>query len=241
MEAKVQSYPFLENIRTPARGGATARVVEALREAIVSLELAPGSMIDKAALCDRLGVSRFPVSEGLSRLQSEGLVEILPQKGTIVSLIRLSDAHENMFVRRSLEVEAVRDLAKNIDEPTLIALRRDLRYQKASVDAGDRQGFHQLDLEFHEILLDALGYPRVKAAAESARQGLDRIRRLLASPERHARTRAEHERIVDALAARDGERAAHAMIDHLEAVMVQLVSLANKQPDLFADRENWCP
>ena len=81
----------------------------------------------------------------------------------------------------------------------------------------------------------------MKAAAESARQGLDRIRRLLASPERHARTRAEHERIVDALAARDGERAAHAMIDHLEAVMVQLVSLANKQPDLFADRENWCP
>src|SRR6266567_5059060 len=210
MEAKVQSYPFLENIRTPARGGATVRVVEALREAIVSLELAPGSMIDKAALCDRLGVSRFPVSEGLSRLQSEGLVEILPQKGTIVSLIRLSDAHENMFVRRSLEVEAVRDLAKNIDEPTLTALRRNLRYQKASVDAGDRQGFHQLDLEFHEILLDALGYPRVKAAAESARQGLDRIRRLLASPERHARTRAEHERIVEALAARDGERAAHA-------------------------------
>src|SRR5438876_3339102 len=241
MEAKVQSYPFLENIRTPARGSATARVVEALREAIVSLELAPGSMIDKAALCDRLGISRFPVSEALSRLQSEGLVEILPQKGTIVSLIRLSDAHENMFVRRSLEAEAVRELAKKIDEPTLTALRRNLRYQKAAVEAGDRQGFHKLDLEFHEILLDALGYPRVKAAAESARQALDRIRRLLASPERHARTRAEHERIVEALAARDGERAAHAMIDHLEAVMVQLVSLANKQPDLFADRENWCP
>ena len=152
MEAKVQSYPFLENIRTPARGSATARVIEALREAIVSLELAPGSMIDKAALCDRLGISRFPVSEALSRLQSEGLVEILPQKGTIVSLIRLSDAHENMFVRRSLEAEAVRELAKKIDEPTLTALRRNLRYQKAAVEAGDRQGFHKLDLEFRKVV-----------------------------------------------------------------------------------------
>jgi DNA-binding GntR family transcriptional regulator len=239
MEAKANSYDFLENIRSPSRGGATVRVVEALREAIVSLELEPGSVIEKAALCDRLGVSRFPVSEALSRLQSEGLVEIQPQKGTIVSLIRLSDARENMFVRRSLEAEAVRELAARIDESTLTALKRNLRYQKAAVEAGDQPGFHKLDLEFHEILLNALGYPKVKSAAESARQGLDRVRRLLASPERHARTRVEHERILDALNAHDGDRAARAMIEHLEAVMVQLVSLANKQPGLFADRGDW--
>lgn len=239
MEAKAKSYDFLENVRASSRGGATARVVETLREAIVSLELKPGAMIDKAALCERLGVSRFPVSEALSRLQGEGLVEIQPQKGTIVSLIRLSDVRENMFVRRSLEAEAVRELARRVEEPTLTALGRNLRYQKAAVDAGDQSGFHKLDLEFHEILLNALGYPKVKAAAESARQGLDRVRRLLASPERHARTRAEHERIAEALIACDGERAARAMSDHLEAVMVQLISLANKQPGLFADREEW--
>ncbi len=114
MEAKAKSYDFLENVRAPSRGGATARVIDALREAIISLELEPGTMIDKAALCDRLGFSRFPLSEALSRLQTEGLVEILPQKGTIVSLIRLSDARENMFVRRSLETEAVRLLAPRI-------------------------------------------------------------------------------------------------------------------------------
>jgi DNA-binding GntR family transcriptional regulator len=239
MEAKAKSYAFLENVRAPSRGGTTARVVEALREAIVSLELEPGSMIDKAALCNRLGVSRFPVSEALSRLQAEGLVEIQPQKGTIVSLIRLADAHENMFVRRSLETAAVRELAKKISQETLASLRRNLRYEKAAVEAGDQQGFHKLDLEFHEILLNSLGYPKVKAAAESARQGLDRVRRLLASPERHARTRMEHERIVEALAAGDGDRAAGAMTEHLEAVMVQLVSLASKQPGLFADRGDW--
>src|SRR5262245_16544790 len=137
MEAKAKSYDFLENVRIPSRGGATLRVVDALREAIVSLELEPGTMLDKAALCERLGVSRFPISEALSRLQSEGLVEIQPQKGTIVSLIRLSDARENMFVRRSLETEAVRQLAGSISDDTLTALRRNLRYQKTAVDAGD--------------------------------------------------------------------------------------------------------
>lgn len=239
MEAKAKSYEFLDNIRTPSRGGATLRVVEVLREAIVTLELEPGSMLDKAALCERLGVSRFPVSEALSRLQAEGLVEIQPQRGTIVSLIRFSDARENMFVRRSLEVEAVRELAPRIDETTLTALARNLRYQNAAVEAGDPQGFYKLDLQFHEILLDSLGYPKVKAAAESARQGLDRVRRLLASPERHARTRVEHEHILDALSARNGDKAAAAMLAHLEAVMVQLLSLANKHPELFADRGDW--
>src|SRR4029079_17916151 len=149
MEAKAKSYDFLENVRASSRGGATARVVEALREAIVSLELKPGAMIDKAALCERLGVSRFPVSEALSRLQGEGLVEIQPQKGTIVSLIRLSDARENMFVRRSLETEAVRLLAPKIGDDTLTALKRNLRYQKSAVDAGDPAGFYNLDLGFH--------------------------------------------------------------------------------------------
>jgi DNA-binding GntR family transcriptional regulator len=239
MGAKVKSYDFLDHIRAPSRGNATGRVVEALREAIVSLELEPGAMLDKAALCDRLGVSRFPVSEALSRLHAEGLVEIVPQKGTIVSLIRLQDARENMFVRRSLETEAVRQLAPKIGDDTLTPLRRNLRYQKAAVDAGDQAGFHKLDLGFHEILLDSLGFPKVRAAAESARLGLDRVRRLLASPERHARTCLEHERIVEALAAHDGEPAARAMTSHLEAVMVQLISLANKQPGLFADRDNW--
>ncbi|MFL5260663.1 MAG: GntR family transcriptional regulator [Hyphomicrobiales bacterium] len=239
MEAKAPSYDFIESVRAPARGGATARVVDALREAIVSLELAPGTLIDKTALCERLGVSRYPISEALGRLQAEGLVEIQPQKGTIVSRIRFADVHENMFVRRSLEKEAVRELATRMKAETLSALERNLRYQTAAIEVNDERGFHKLDLEFHETLLSALGYPKVKAAAESARMGLDRVRRLLASPERHARTRTEHVRILEALAARDGERASQAMADHLDAVMVRLVSLATKRPELFADRGDW--
>src|SRR3954451_17309728 len=105
------SYAFLDRIEQAQRGGATGRVVEAPREAIATLELRPGAALDKTAICERLGLSRFPVSEALTRLQAEGLVEIQPQRGSIVSLIRLVDARENMFVRRAFEVEAVRSLA----------------------------------------------------------------------------------------------------------------------------------
>lgn len=238
MEVKAESYPFLDSVRG-LRGGATSRVCEALREAIVSLELPPGAFIDRTALCRRLGVSRFPVSEALSRLQGEGLVEIQPQRGSSVALIRLADAHESMFLRRTLEAAAVRALAPVIEQETLAALQRNIRYQRAAVEADDRAGFHKLDLEFHEILLDGLKFPRVKAAVEGARLALERVRRLLASARRHAVTLQEHERILAALKSGDGEKAAEAMIRHLDAVNRELEGLARKRPQIFADRDQW--
>ena len=236
MNVKAESYAFLGDVSATARGGTTARVVSALREAIVSLELLPGTQLDKNALCERLGVSRFPVSEALSRLQAEGLVEIRPQSGTTVSLIRLGDVRENLFMRRALEAEAVRSLAHDLSPDVLQALQRNIRYQKAAANAGDPIGFHKLDLEFHEIIFMALGFPRVRASVESARLGLDRIRRLLASRRRHKLTYDEHARIVAALEKGDGDAAAAAMIAHLDAVMEELLSLAEKQPEIFADR-----
>jgi DNA-binding GntR family transcriptional regulator len=237
MIAKGKSYDFLENIRGEKRGGATARVVEALRNAIVTHAFEPGASLDKAKLCEKLGVSRFPVSEALARLQAQGLVDILPQRGTTVSRIRLSDVRENMFLRKALEAEAVRSLARTIDAGTLDKLKANLAAQKQVVADGDKQHFHTLDLAFHETLLTALGFPRVKAAAESARLALDRVRLLLASPRRNTQTVAEHERVVAALEKRDGALAALAMGDHLDQVMTELMSFAAREPQLFTDSE----
>ena len=235
MGAKEKTYDFLDSVKTPQRGGATARVVEALREAIASLELPPGAFLDKAALCARLGVSRFPVSEALSRLQVEGLVQIQPQRGSIVSLIRLADARESMFLRRALEVEAVRTLAPIATADLRASLRKNLGQQAVALAAYDRPAFHALDLDFHEMILDALGFYKVKQTAEYARISLDRIRRILTSPDIAAATRNEHQRIVEAIETGDGEKAANAMRAHLDAVMVRLMALAQKQPNLFTD------
>jgi DNA-binding GntR family transcriptional regulator len=237
MIAKGKSYDFLENIRAEKRGGATDRVVEVLRNAIVTHAFEPGAALDKARLCERLGVSRFPVSEALARLRAQGLVEIQPQRGTTVSLIRLSDVRENMFLRKALEAEAVRSLAATIDAATLARLNSNLAAQKQVAAGGDKQNFLALDLAFHETLLTALGFPRVKAAAESARLALDRVRLLLSSPRRNTQTVEEHALIVSALGKRDGALAARAMGDHLDQVMTELMSFARREPKLFTDSE----
>jgi DNA-binding GntR family transcriptional regulator len=233
--AKAARYPFLSPIGQTGRGGTTDRVQAILREAIIGADLAPGTDIDKQEICDRLGVSRFPVSEALARLQAEGLVEILPQRGTRVTLIRLADVRQNTFIRRALEAETVRSLARSPAGAPLAELDRNLRYQRAAVAANDRLGFHALDLEFHQLLVDALGFGRVKATVEAARGSLDRVRRLLSSPRRHAVSLSEHEAIVTALRNRDATAAGRAMEAHLDAVVTELLAFARDNPGRFED------
>ena len=225
----------VSNESSKSRPLSTDQLVDALREEIVSLTLQPGAVIDKRALCERFGVSRFPVSAALLRLRDEGLVEVKPQSGTRVSRLKFSDVRENMFIRQALEALAVRSLAASLQAATLAAIESNLKAQAAAVAAGDIKGFHSLDLAFHEIMLDAVGFARVKTFVETARLAIERVRRLLATPRRQAVTLIEHRAIVAGLRAKDPARAATAIEAHLGEVMAGLLDLADRKPELFAD------
>jgi DNA-binding GntR family transcriptional regulator len=229
------AYDFLVGARIPAIPGATARVHAALREAIVLLDLKPGEFLDKQAIAERLGVSRFPVGEAINRLAAEGLVDVIPQSGSRVAPIKISDARENMFLRRALETETVRWVAHAATTQLDEQLASNLRYQQAAIESGDRNGFHGFDLAFHAMLQDQLGFERVRHATDTARLGLDRVRRLLNTRRRLELTLLEHRAIVSAIGKRDGEEAADAMGRHLDAVLNELETLAKESPKLFAD------
>jgi DNA-binding GntR family transcriptional regulator len=171
----------------------------------------------------------------MNRLAAEGLVDIIPQSGSRVALIKISDTRENMFLRRALEVETVRKLAPLASSGLLDQLASNLRYQKAAIEAQDLKGFHGFDLAFHALLQDHLGFERVRSAAETARLGLDRVRQLLNTRRRLDLTLGEHKTIVAALEAHDGDAAAKAMYGHLDAVMAELETFAREKPELFAD------
>jgi DNA-binding GntR family transcriptional regulator len=235
MSVAAVTYDFLDTGRASGKGGATARVHEVLREAIVRLELKPGEFLDKQAIATKLQVSRFPVGEALNRLAAEGLVEIVPQSGSRVALIRISDAREAMFLRRAIETEAIRTLTKTWSHDRVRDMQQNLRYQRAAVESGDRDGFYRFDVQFHAILLDSLGFERVKQSADSARFGLERIRRLLNSRRRQEVTLDEHTAIVEALYQRDIPGAIKAMAIHLGSVLTELESFAKQRPELFAD------
>ncbi|MBS0248077.1 MAG: GntR family transcriptional regulator [Proteobacteria bacterium] len=224
-------YAFLPALDREARGGTVQRIQDAVRNAIVRLELQPGEAIDKAALCAQMRVSRFPVSEALGKLAEEGFIVVLPQRGTMVSRIDLADCRQAMFIRRALECEAVRFIAPGISGELLERLHGNLAAQRQVMKSDDRETFHALDLEFHDLLLGALGYERVASAVEAARANLDRMRLFMCTPTRQSATYAEHENILTALSARRPAQAARAMQLHLNAVMTELEDVAKAHPD----------
>ena len=82
-------------------------VYEELKRSIITLRLAPGTEMSTLEIATKLNVSRTPVREAFLRLQNEDLVEMVPQKQTIVSRINLDRVEQERFLRESLEAAAI--------------------------------------------------------------------------------------------------------------------------------------
>jgi GntR family transcriptional regulator, rspAB operon transcriptional repressor len=217
-----------------ARGGKAEQVYAALKDAIVAGELSPAASIDKLELCERFGVSRFPVTTALNRLAYERLVVVEPQRGTYVAKIELGDVREWMMARRALEAEIAGECARHLAAPALDRVARNLRYQQAAVDGGDLDGFHELDVAFHRLLIEELGLSRVGDMLESIRVHLDRVRRmLLPEPGRMRTTLAEHKAVYAAIRRRDPAAAGEAMRAHVDVVLGQLLDFEKRHPEFF--------
>jgi DNA-binding GntR family transcriptional regulator len=210
------------------------RVYLSLKQAIVSGELPPNAVIDKIELSVRFQVSRLSVTAAVNRLAFEKLIDIEPQRGSYVAKIRLSDARQWMFVRRALEMEVAATCARELPEAEIERLGRNMTYQRTALEAGDLQGFHELDTVFHLQLVDALGWGRVAEILDPVRTHLERVRRtLLPEPGRMTRTFAEHQEIHRAIDAREPEAARKAMEHHLSQVLRELEIFVARHPGFF--------
>ena len=206
-----------------------------LKEAILSGALKPGSLIDKAKLCEKLGVSRFPVSAAVTRLAYERLVDVAPQHGSFVARISLDDARERLFIRSALEGEIAAEAARRMTRADKDALASNLKHEAKAVAAEDRAKYYALDVAFHQILTARMGMARAADVLDSLRVHLERTRRLTMSPPGHLRASLnEHKAIVDAIETGDADGAREAMKQHLRITAARLEALAENQPELFS-------
>ena len=221
---------------TKARRSSKAEdVYRDIKESILSGVLEPGGAIDKLALCERLGVSRFPVSSAISRLAYERLVTIEPQHGSFVAKISVDDVRERLMVRRALESEVAAQAAARMPAAGVEALERNLRSQQAVVESGDIAGFYALDVEFHRLLPSLLALDHCAEILDGLRSHLERVRRLLLSPPgRLPMTLLEHGAILEAVSRGDGEGARAAMHHHLQQTTNLFESFAKQHSNLFS-------
>ncbi|MEW6579972.1 MAG: GntR family transcriptional regulator [Chloroflexota bacterium] len=130
------------------------QVLDALREAIVQGDLKPGQTLIEADLAAQLGISRAPIREALQILNSEGLLEIVPYRGTTVRRLSRQDIEELYSLRSVLEEFAMRRIIAH-DNPDDIALLR-AHYSKmlTAAEKGNLKELNELDRAFHATLID---------------------------------------------------------------------------------------
>jgi GntR family transcriptional regulator, rspAB operon transcriptional repressor len=217
------------------QGSLGHRVYQSLKEAILTLAYRPGDIIRKPEICDRLRVSRSPVADAVARLAADGLVDVVPQAGTFVTRLSMTDIREGAFIREAIEVAAADLVARQITEDQLRDLRRSLKLQEALVTDGDRQGFMQLDGQFHEMMLSFTGYPRLPQVSQTAWLSVHRARQLILPVEgRLQATLDEHRHILAAFEAHDPQAAREAVQRHLRQLLTYLQPLERDHPELFS-------
>ena len=219
---------------TELSGSLADRVYSVLKKAILTLEFAPGATIRKSAVCDWLNVSRSPVSDALTKLGAEGLVDIVPQSGTRVSRLSMTAIREGAFMREALEVAATQHAALHRSDGALSRLTRNVEMQKLLIADVDKEDFIYTDIAFHETIMATTDVSRLPGTVRMLSQHVDRARMLMVpEPGRLSDTVDEHLQILDAIRKRDSDAAGDAMRDHVRQLIKRLEPLEAARPDMF--------
>lgn len=226
------AQPLAMNFTLDPTRHAAPQVVEALRAAIISLELAPGSTLDRGVLAQKFGVSQTPVRDALMRLSEEGLVLVRAQSATQVTRIDVPAAREAHFLRRSIEIEIARLLAVSHEPAVIDELRGQLSHQAGLAAAKDFLGFIAADKEFHRLMYLAAGLPRLWQVVARMSGHVDRLRLLhIPSSGKTESILASHLSILEAIASRDAEAAQNAVRDHLSGTLASVDEIQQRYPE----------
>jgi DNA-binding GntR family transcriptional regulator len=200
-----------------------AQIRDRLREAILRGDYLPGERLVEAQLCERLGSSRFNVRAALQDLAADGLVKVERNKGAHVRKVPIDEAVEITEVRMVLEglvaaraaMRVTAEQASGLDEIGLLMRR--------AVTAGEFRRYSDLNQRLHRLIREIAGHRTADTIIETLRGQLVRHQFMLSlRPGRPAVSLPQHERIIEAIRARDPEAAEDAMRAHIASVIEAL-------------------
>jgi DNA-binding GntR family transcriptional regulator len=210
----------------------SAYVYDALRAEIMDGRLPPGSRLASRALAQRFAVSDIPVREALWMLGRDGLIENTPYAGARVRTFSRREILEAYEARGYLESLAVKLGAGKLGEAQKSSVTRIMEELQSSLDRGDLLGYGRLNREFHELILSGCENRRLLSLIESVWDGqvaYQTVFRL--NPARARTSQLEHDAIVAAVFAGDGERASELIIEHRQHSATALAMTALSQDD----------
>jgi DNA-binding GntR family transcriptional regulator len=207
------------------------QVLEVLRDAILNFQFKPGDRLIERELCEMTGVSRTSVREALRHLESEGLVQNLPNRGPIVATLTLDEAREIYEVRRALEGLAARLFAERAGNEHHAALDAVMAALERSFATSDTRAIVKATAQFYDVVLGGCGNELVRRLINSLHARVTYLRATSVSqPGRAPDSLAEMRRLVAALKSGNPDEAQAVCIQHIDrAAAVGLAVLERRQ------------
>jgi DNA-binding GntR family transcriptional regulator len=212
-----------DTVSRRSRQSLSQQAYEQIRRKIVSLGLPPGAIVDEAALQNELGLGRTPIREALLRLSLEKLVTIVPRRGIFVTEIGITDLQRLFEVRLDLEALAVRlAVERGTDEHWA---RMEFALDSAAEADGDYEALIVIDEMCHQIIYEATDNKFLQDAlvtlyALSLRLWYFFLNRIGDMQE----VILKHRLMLEALQARDADRAVSLMTRHIRAFQEEVLS-----------------
>ena len=212
------------------------QVYALLHKAIVGLQMLPGQRISENALAAQMAVSRTPIREALQRLERQGLIFVLPQRGTFVAPLNQQAIRSAYFTRLALEKVVATEACRLRSDRDVARLKGAIIEQEAVLASSKREDFFNLNVVFHRQLVEISDLTGMEQVLESARNHLNRVRLAhldYAGPYPLAPIIEEHTAIVAAIEAQDVAAAEREMHRHIEKVLPRYDLLMSKRPEFF--------
>lgn len=191
-------------------------VVARLRQILLEGEIPPGTRIPERDLCIRLQISRTPLREALKVLAAEGLVLLLPNRGSRAARLTDQDVHDLFEVCQGLEALAGELACERVSDNQLEEVAAAHAAMVQHYRDGDLAQYYRRNRQIHEAIVAAAGNPVLSNLYESVTARIRRARYVTPmKPERWADAIMEHEAILNALTRRDSIGLAHILRAHL--------------------------
>lgn len=225
----------MDYFKKPLISSTRDAVYHTLKEQIMSLTLLPGATISEKEMSVSFNVSRTPVRESFVQLSQEGLLDIYPQRGTVVSRIDLELVDEARFIREHLESAVIRLVCSSLfPEESLGKLQMNLASQKVCMDVQNYKTMFELDEAFHRTIFEGCKKMNTWAVIQQINVHLNRTRMLRLATDHHwEELFKQHQQIVEAIQAQEPDKAEQVVHAHLHVGISDQAVLKEKFPEYF--------
>jgi DNA-binding GntR family transcriptional regulator len=209
-------------------------VAERIRELVLSGELEPNSRVNELELAMRFGISRTPLREAIKILATEGMLELLPNRGARVTAVNEAEIDEMLEVIAGLEANAARLLAKRITDAEIAEIAETHEAMLEAYEKRDETAYFTLNRQIHEAMMRAARNATLAQLYAGLSSRIQRFRYAAhKTPEQWQRAIDEHEQMLRLMIKRDGEGLARLMEAHIlgkkEPITAQFGTMGSRQ------------